>query len=88
MKKHKQYKTFEEFLKANMSWYDFEHLNEYLSESPQYTNKLVRDPRIAETKDLLIIEMLLTKWNPELNRQYLRDVFQFGLQETQTVVIR
>lgn len=88
MAKHHQSETFEEFLKANMSWHDFEHLNEYLSESPQYTNKLVKDPRIGETKDLLIIEMLLTKWNPAINRQYLRDVFQFGLQETQTVVIR
>lgn len=80
--------TFEEFLKANLSWHDYEHLDEYLSESPHYVTKLINDPRRGETKDLLIIEMLLQKWNPSLNRQFLRDEFNFGLQETQTEIIR
>jgi len=80
--------TFKQFLQANLSYHDYTHLHEYLSNSVHLTTKLINDPRRGETKDLLIIEMLLQKWNPSLNRQYLREEFQFCLQETQTEVIR
>jgi|ADurb_Ile_03_Slu_FD_contig_21_1405304_length_420_multi_3_in_0_out_0_2 hypothetical protein len=80
--------TFEQFLKANMSWHDYEHLHEYLSESRHYVTKLINKPERGTIKDLIIIEMLLVKWDKKLDRRYLTDVWNFGLQEKQMEVIK
>jgi hypothetical protein len=85
-KKNKE--SFREFLQANLSWHDYEKLHEYLSRSRKMTTLIIDDPRKGEISDLLIIEMLLRKWNSKLDRDYLIIEFNFGLQETQTEVIR
>lgn len=67
--------NFEDFLKKNMSAWDFEHLAEHLGESEKKTTLLIRTPKDLSGEHISVLSQLLAKWNADFNAQYLIENF-------------
>jgi len=74
-------KTFKEFLQRNLSWEDYEHLNDHLGESAKGTTMLLENPRKGKKLQLEKIIELLQKWNNSFDENFLTEHFLFGIPE-------
>lgn len=80
-------KGFDDFLRKNLSHWDYEHLEELLEESPHMTTKIKNNPAIGGMNHLAVFVKLLKKWDPSLKAVDLMDRFGFG-ENTTTEEVR
>lgn len=71
---------FEQFLKENLTWHDFEHLDELMDETPHMTTKIIANPARAEMRHIAAIHRGIKKCNAGITVVEL--MTRFGLGQT------
>jgi hypothetical protein len=71
--------TLKEFLQHNLSWHDYEHLNEHLGESQKATTILINDPSKGSKLQGEKIAELVSKTLEGYNSEMLVQNFGFGV---------
>lgn len=73
--------NFKEFLQHNLSWYDYEHLNEHLGLKAKGVFVIIKDPWKGNKLQLEKIISLLHKWNKGWTANIIVKKYSFGVKE-------